>query len=142
MVLLKVSAAGDLVVLWGFGYGLPVEGVDRVGVSRYAKDGRAVVVGGLRELDGLVVFDEAEGPECDHGEESGDGPALSPERRAARSYLAADEAEEGRGDEGDQEDEKEDRFEDKDEGAGVPAGIEGKEGAETVVVGPIEQQMA
>ena len=132
---------GDLVELRGFGYGLPVEGVDRVGVGRYAEDGRAVVVGGLGELDGLLVFDEADGPECDHGEESGDGPALSPEGRSARSYFAADEAEEGRGDESDQEDEKEDRFEDEDEGAGVPAGIEGKEGAEAVVVGPVEQEM-
>jgi hypothetical protein len=67
---------------------------------------------------------------------------LSPEGRTARSYLAADEAKEGRGDEGDQEDEKEDRFEDEDEGACVPAGVEREEGSESIVVSPIEQEMA
>jgi hypothetical protein len=88
------------------------------------------------------VFDEADGPERGHGEESGDSPALSSERRPACSHFATDEAEEGWGDESDQEDEEEDRFEDENEGtAGVPARIEWKEGADAVVVGPVEQEM-
>src|SRR4030088_1108976 len=86
------------------------------------------------------MLDEANGPERGHGEESGDGPALSSERRSARAYFAADEAEEGWGDESDQEDEKEDRLEDEDEGAGVPARIKRKKGEEAVVIGPVKQE--
>ena len=88
------------------------------------------------------MLDEANGPERSHGEQSGDGPAPSAEGWFACADFAADEAEEGRGDESDQEDEKEDGLEDEDEGAGVPARVEGKEGAEAVVVGPVQQEVA
>jgi DNA ligase (NAD+) len=56
--------------------------------------------------------------------------------------FAADEAEERGGNEGDEEKQKDDRFEDEDEGAGVPARVEGEEGAYAVVVGPVEEEMA
>ena len=88
------------------------------------------------------MLDEAQGPERGHGEKSGDGPALSAEGGFACADFAADEAEERRGDESDEENEKKDGLEDEDEGAGVPAGIEGEEGTEAVVVGPVEQQVA
>ena len=87
------------------------------------------------------MLNKANGPERDHAEKGGDSPAPAAEGGPACAYFAADEAEEGRGDESDQEDEKEDGLEDEDERAGVPARVERKEGAEAVVVGPVQQEV-
>ena len=88
------------------------------------------------------MLDEAEGPESSHGKETCDSPAPSPEGWTSRSDFAADEAEEGGSDEGYEKNEEEDGFEDEDEGAGIPVWIEGKEGPQAVVVGPVEKEMA
>lgn len=88
---------GDLVKLRRFDYGLPGEGIDWMWVGGDAQHRCSVVVAGLRQSDGFSVFDEAEGPEGCHCEESGDGPALSPEGWFACAYFAADKAEEGWG---------------------------------------------
>jgi hypothetical protein len=85
------------------------------------------------------MFDETESPDCGHCQEGGDSPASTPECGSTRAYFAADKAEEGGGDESDEEDEEEDRLEDEDEGSGVPARIEWKEGAKAVVIGPVEE---
>ena len=61
-------------------------------------------------------------------------------RRAPTSLLIRPKS--GWGDESSQQDEKQDGFEDEDEGACVPAGIEGEERAQAVVVGPVQQEVA
>ena len=87
------------------------------------------------------MLEEANGPERDDTEKGGDSPAPAAEGRSACSHFAADEAEEGGRDEGDQEDEEEDGLEDEDEGAGIPARIKRKERTEAVIVAPVQQEM-
>ncbi len=132
----------ELVELRGFGDGLPMEGIDGVRAGEDARDGGSVVVVVLSELKGLLVFEGAKAPERDDSQESEDGPATSAKGWSACAYFAVDEAEEGWGDERDEQQEEDEGFEDEDEGAGVPVGVEGKEGANAVVVGPVEQDVA
>ena len=84
---------------------------------------------------------EAEEPEGADSEEGGDGPAAAGEGGFALADLRVDEAEEERGEQGEEKQEEEDGLKDEDEGAGVPMGVEGEEGAETVVVGPVEEEV-
>ena len=133
---------GELVELRSFDDGLPAKRIDGVGAGEDAGDRGSVVVVGLCELEGLGVFYEAEGPKGDDGEESEDGPASSEEGLSACAYFAVDESEEGGRDESEEEEEKDDGLEDEYDGAGVPVGVEGKEGADAVVVGPVEQEVA
>ena len=71
-----------------------------------------------------------------------DGPAAAAERRAARADFAVGEAEQAGNDEGGKEQSPQHRLGDKHKAAGIPAGVEGKEGADAVVVGPVEQDVA
>src|SRR5438045_2602736 len=98
-------------------------------------------MGSMCELDGCLMLDKANGPERGDADKCGNGPTPATKGWAACAYLAADQAEERWRDESDQKNKKEDWLEDKDEGAGVPAWIKGKEGAEAVVVGPVQQKM-
>src|SRR5437879_8702311 len=88
------------------------------------------------------MLEEANGPERDDTEKGGDSPAPGAEGGSACANFAADEAEEGGGDQSDQEHQEEDGLEDEDEGAGIPARIKRKEGAQAVVVGPVQQKVS
>jgi len=125
-----------------FGDGVPVERVEGMGAGVDAEDGGVVVVGGLGQLEGLLALDDAETPKGDDGGEGGDGPASSAEGLTAGAYFAADKTEEGRCDEGADEQEGDDGFDDEDDGGGVPAGVEGEEGTDAVVVGVVEEDVA
>jgi hypothetical protein len=76
-----------------------VKRIEGEGAGEDAGDGCGVVVGGLGELESLAVFDEAECPQRDDGEESEDGPTATSKGWFASAYFAVDEAEEGWGDE-------------------------------------------
>lgn len=89
-----------------------------------------------------MLLECAPAPEGDDGEEGGDGPASSGVGGAADADFGVDESEEVGGDEGEEEHCEDDGFEDEDEGAGVPAGVEGEEGTDAVVVGPVEEDVA
>ena len=121
---------------------MPAVGVDGVGVGGDAEDGCAVDVDGLSEVDGVLALEGAPLVEGGDGDEGGDGPGASAEWGFARADFAVDEAEESRGDERNEEGSENEGFEDEDDGAGVPVGIEGEEGTEAVVVGPVEEEMA
>jgi hypothetical protein len=125
-----------------FGDGLPAEWVDEVWVGVYTEDGGAVVVGGLGESEGFLALDGAEAPEGDDAGEGGDCPATSAEGLAACADFAADETEEDGGDESGEEEEQDDGLDDGDDGGGVPAGVEGEKGADAVVVGVVEEDVA
>ena len=90
----------------------------------------------------LFFRDPAPAPEDSDADEGGDGPAAASEARSLCADFAADEAEERWGDEGCEEHYEHYWLDDEDDRAGVPAGIEREEGAEAVVVGPVEREMA
>ena len=71
-----------------------------------------------------------------------DGPAAAAERLAARADFAVGEAEQPGHEEGQEKQRPEDRLGNEDEAACIPARIEGEEGTQAVVVGPVEQQVA
>jgi len=94
------------------------------------------------DLLGVVVLDVAEGPESDDGEQCEDSPAASAEGFFLGTYFGVDEAEERGSDEREQQRGEHNRLKDEDEGTLVPVRVEGEEGAEAVVVGPVEQEVA
>jgi hypothetical protein len=128
----------------GFGFedGVPAPGIDGIGL-----DGDAAGRGwrDLRLFDEVTssgVFGPAPAPEDDHAGERCDGPGTAAEARAACAYFAIGEAEQRWEDEGDEQQRPDDGFGDEDEVAGVPAGVEGEERADAVVVGPVEEDVA
>ena len=147
---------GELVEAGGVDDDVPGEGIAGGWASEDAVDGlsedrRGTGQGSQRgyghgrvllgEVDGFGMLVEAEDPEGNDGHEREDGPAATCERWLAFADLGVDEAEEGGGDEGEEEQEEEDGLEDEDEGAGVPVGVEGEEGAQAVVVGPVQEEV-
>ena len=81
---------------------MPLEGVDGEGAG-VDRDDLGSVVLGVGELLGAGVFVPAEAPEGDDAGEGEDGPATAAEGGLAGADLGVDEAEEGGGDEGQEE---------------------------------------
>ena len=133
---------GELEVGWGFDDDVPAIGRDGVGTGGGAEDLCAVEVGVGGELEGVLLLHGAPAPEGDEGGECEDGPASSTVGFAADADFGVDEAEEGWGNEREEQDHEDDWLEDEDDGACVPAGVEREEGSDSVVVGPVKQDVA
>ena len=88
------------------------------------------------------MFEGAEAPERDDAEESEDGPAASAKGWSACAYFAVDEAEEGWAMSAMSRRRKRTGSKMKTKEPAYQWGFEGKEGANAVVVGPVEQDVA
>ena len=75
----------------------------------------------------------------DHG---GDGPTSSPEQRFTRSYFPIRQAEDPGHDQAGQQSGEDDRLQDESNIQGVPSRVERKEGTDTIVIGPIHENVA
>ena len=132
---------GDLEEVGGFYDAVPAEGVDGVGADGGPEDGDVAVVGGAGEVFGVDALVAADGVEGGDAEEREGGPAAAAEALATGADLGRDETEERGGDEAGEEQKEHHGLDDEDKRAGVPARVEGKEGAQAVVVGPVQQEM-
>jgi hypothetical protein len=114
-------------------------GEDAAGLGGGLAGGQGWGLGG--EVEGFGVLAGAEDPESGHGEEGEDGPASAGEGGLAFADLGVDEAEEPGASERQEQQQKQDGLEDEDEGAGVPSRVEREEGAQAVVVGPVQEEV-
>ena len=134
---------GELEEVGGFDDAVPAEGVDGIGADGGSLDLDVAVVGGAGEVFGVEALEAADGPKDEDADKGEGWPKPRPRKRSRRAPIS-------------------ELMRPKSAGArrpmarstsmtgsmmktkepGVPAGVEGKEGTEAVVVGPIEQEMA
>ncbi len=120
---------------------MPAEGVERVGEGGDPQRLGAVVDTRFQGSNGAAVLVVAEAPQQGNEDQGGDGPAASARPALARADLLVDQPEQrGHHQAGDQGQGHE-RLDDEDDVPGVPGVVEGREGADTVVVGEVEEDV-
>ena len=123
-------------------YSIPPEWIRQVRIGGGSERFGAVVGAGFESVDGAAVLVVAQGPQerdGDEGEGGGDAAAWTP---SAGANFVVDQREEGRHDQSEQEAGEHDGLEDEDDVPGVPLFGEGPEGADAIVVGKIEEDVA